>query len=104
VGKLSSMEKYMSATNGSPVEPEGFYEPLWSIEDICLYMKRSTGHVSSLVKSPGFPSPVTQGVRYRRWNPSSVRAFLAQPMPVTPIERIARVIPINYEPQCSQPA
>jgi hypothetical protein len=97
------MEKHTSAINGTLVQAEGFYEALWSIEDISYFMKRSKGYVYGLVSSPGFPAPVTHGERYRRWSPSCVKDFLTQPQPVTPIERIARQITINYEPQCSQP-
>ena len=94
----------MTATNGILAQAEGLYEALWSIEDISYFMKRSKGYVYGLVNSPGFPQPVTYGERYRRWNASCVRTFLTQPPPVMPIERIARRVTINYEPQCSQPS
>lgn len=65
------------AAVGSMTVPISLADEVWGIEHICLFMKQDRRSLYPVVNSEGFPLPLTNQMRNRRWLATSVRAFFA---------------------------
>jgi hypothetical protein len=57
--------------------PINLTDEVWGIEHICLFMKQEKRSLYPVVNAEGFPHPLTNQMRNRRWLATSVRAFFA---------------------------
>jgi hypothetical protein len=65
------------AALGSLPGPINLTDEVWGIEHICLFMKQEKRSLYPVVNAEGFPQPLTNQMRNRRWLATSVRAFFA---------------------------
>jgi predicted DNA-binding transcriptional regulator AlpA len=56
-------------------EPRVFKSEIWTIEDVATYARMSKGGTYGLVNRPGFPSPLGNSHRNRRWLARDVKAY-----------------------------
>jgi hypothetical protein len=57
--------------------PINLTDEVWGMEHICLFMKQEKRSLYPVVNAEGFPHPLTNQMRNRRWLAASVRAFFA---------------------------
>ena len=51
---------------------------IWSLEDLVAHTRMSKGTVYSIVNRPGFPAPLGNPFRNRRWLAKDVKAYFEQ--------------------------
>ena len=74
----------MKSTPSSLEQPTGFKDPVsladpvWTILHIALLLDVRPASLLSVVNLPGFPSPLINQKRNRRWWAEDVRAFFIQ--------------------------
>jgi len=73
-------------------------DEVWGLEHICEFMKQPRRSLYPLVNSEGFPLPLNNQKRNRRWLASAVRAYFAnkQGCVVQPVLR--SLTNVSYEP------
>lgn len=52
---------------------------IWDIDDIAAFFHVSRKSAERMAARPGFPTPVGNRLRYRRWQAEQVRAYVPQP-------------------------
>jgi len=78
--------------------PINLTDEVWGIEHICLFMKQEKRSLYPVVNAEGFPHPLTNQMRNRRWLATSVRAFFAG-LPGCVVHPKLKSVPNNsYEP------
>ena len=53
-------------------------EEIWTLEDLVSHSRMSKGTVYSIVNRPGFPAPLGNPYRNRRWLAKDVKAYFEQ--------------------------
>ena len=71
---------------------------IWTLEDIAAYLRISEIAASRWVKQSGFPRPLTNQHRNRRWLASAVRAYTEKTSDASCSPQLAIPIETNYEP------
>ena len=82
------------------VEPgqEAYSGAIWMLRDIALYMRSTELSASRIVNQPGFPRPLGNQHRNRRWLSQDVKQFFEN-LSKTPITTRAAVqVETSYEP------
>ena len=74
-------------------------DEVWTIEDIAGYTKHEVRAVYAVVNSPGFPSPITNQQRNRRWLASAVRTYFAIPQSHRKTGQVRGLQNVQYEPK-----
>jgi hypothetical protein len=83
------------------VEPiaTSLMDEVWTLEDIGTYTKHGVRVLYPVVNSPGFPSPMTNQRRNRRWLASAVRAYFASPQMYVDAGQVRGLQNVQYEPK-----
>lgn len=77
---------------------EAYSGDIWKLIDIAAHMRTTELSASRMVTQPGFPRPLGNQFRNRRWLASDVREFFEK-LSKTPItSRPVMQIETNYEP------
>ena len=90
----SSAYAAFSNTSG----PINLSDEVWGIEHICLFMKQEKRSLYPVVNAEGFPHPLTNQMRNRRWLAASVRAFFAELPGCVVRPKLTSVPQHSYEP------
>jgi hypothetical protein len=82
----------------SVTAPISLNDEVWGIEHICLFMKQDKRSLYPVVNAEGFPLPLTNQMRNRRWLASSVRAFFTSRPGCVVHPKLKSVPNTAYEP------
>jgi hypothetical protein len=86
------------AAVSSVTGPISLNDEVWGIEHICIFMKQDRRSLYPVVNSEGFPLPLTNQMRNRRWLAASVRAYFCG-LPGSVVHPKLKSVPnTTYEP------
>jgi hypothetical protein len=77
---------------------EAYSGAIWMLRDIALYMRSTELSASRIVNQPGFPRPLGNQHRNRRWLSQDVKAFFENLSKTPYSTRPALQVETNYEP------
>jgi len=91
---LRSLGDYLPATP----EPRVFKSEIWTIEDVATYTRMSKGGIYGLVNRPGFPSPLGNSHRNRRWLARDVKAHFENISKQSHQSKTSLPVDFSFEP------
>jgi hypothetical protein len=82
----------------SVTAPISLTDEVWGIEHICLFMNQDKRSLYPFVNAEGFPLPLTNQMRNRRWLATHVRAFFSSGAGYVVHPKLKSVPNTSYEP------
>jgi hypothetical protein len=78
--------------------PINLSDEVWGVEHIALYLKQDKRSLYPVINAEGFPLPLTNQKRNRRWLASAVRAYFVERQRGAVHPKLQSVPNTSYEP------